>query len=147
MKRRIAGILAIAGLLAFPSWAESPEQAQFDFANGLFQRGFHKEAMEEYKVYLEKYPQGEYVPLAQYRMGEAAYAAHDYSSALEAFDKVLAGNADPDTKKRAKLSRGEVLYCLKRPADALVAIEPIAAEESTPELRARALYHLGRINA
>ncbi|MCX5758757.1 MAG: hypothetical protein NTU83_09690 [Candidatus Hydrogenedentes bacterium] len=74
MTGRRLTVLAAVVLLAAMAYAESPDQAQFDFANGLFQRGFHKEAVEEYKAYLEKYPQGEHVSVAQYRLGEAAYA-------------------------------------------------------------------------
>lgn len=147
--RSVSLILFAAFLASIPlgAGAESTEQAQIDFANGLLQRGFYKEAVAEYKTYLEKFPQGEHVKVAQYRLGEAACAAKDYESALDAFDKVLASGPDPDTLQRATLSRAETLYFLKRPADSAIALEPLSAEGIPPQLRARALYYLGKINS
>jgi TolA-binding protein len=145
--RTCAGLLAGAVFLCLTAWGEPEDQAQIDFANGLYQRSFYKEAAEEYKVYLEKFPDGQHAKTAQYRLGEAAYAAKDYPAALEAFDKVLAGNPDPATQQLASLSKGEVLYFLKQPADSALLLEPLAKAETPPEIRARALYYLGKVNA
>jgi len=133
--------------IAAVSYAEPPDQAQIDFANGLFQRGFYKEALDEYKSYIEKFPQGEHLKTAFYRMGESAYAIKDYSAALDAFDKALAVETDPALRQRATLSKGEVLYFLKRPADAALMLEPLSADGVPAEIRGRALYYLGKLNA
>jgi len=140
MRTTLAGLLLLSGLV----WAD---QTQFDFANGLFQRGFYQEAADEYKAYIEQNPQGEHVAVALYRLGESAYAAHDYAAALEAFDQATKRGLDPDTRQRASLSRAEVLYFLKRPADAALALEPLTAKSVKPDLRGRALYYLGKVNA
>jgi len=49
-------LLSVSGGLAFA--VDSPDQAQIDFANGLFHRGFFKEAVDEYERYLKEYPEG-----------------------------------------------------------------------------------------
>lgn len=126
---------------------DGPEQAQIDFANGLFQRGFHKDAMGEYKAYLDKFPEGQFVDTALYRLGEAAFAAKEYETALDAFDRVLARQADAAIEQRAMMSRAEVLHALKRPADAILAIEPLTGEAVSPDIRARALYLDGKIHS
>lgn len=147
MKKFAAACAATVWLFAIAAGAEPAGQAQFDFANGLFQRGFYKEAADEYRSYLGKHPQAEQVPSALYRLGEAAYAARDYKAALEAFDKLLARKPTGDILERVTLSRAEVLYFLKRPADAALALEPLTTEASSKETRARALYYLGKVNA
>ena len=64
--------LFIAASLFFPAVhaAEDASQDQIDFPNGLFQRGFYKEAVEEYKAYLTKFPKGQFTKTALYRMGK-----------------------------------------------------------------------------
>ena len=137
----------VLALLAFGGYAESPEQAQIDFANGLFQREFFKEAAEEYQAYLDKCPEGEHVKTALYRLGEALYAAQQYEEALKAFDRLLGLDLDELTRQRALLSKGEVLHFLKRPADAVLVLEPLTGEEVAPDVRARALYQTGKLSA
>jgi TolA-binding protein len=145
--RRFAGCVALIVLVGRLACAEPAGQAEFDFANGLFQRGFYKEAAGEYRSYLEKYPEGEQVSSALYRLGESAYAAHDHEAALKAFDQLLARKPEGAILERATLSRAEVLYFLKKPADASIALELLAGEGSSAETRARALYYLGKVNA
>jgi TolA-binding protein len=125
--------------------AEEPDQAQIDFADGLFQRGFFKEAAEEYQGYLDSFSAGAHVSTALYRLGESEYALQQYEAALASFDKVL-GRADLDDtmRLRATLSKGEVLYYLKRLADAELTLQALASPEKSPEIRGRALYYLGK---
>ena len=73
---RAAIILIMVGA-AGQSLAESPAQAQMDFANGLFIRGFHEEAAEEYRNYLDDYPDGEHVDAALFRLAEASSSHGD----------------------------------------------------------------------
>jgi len=145
--RLLPSLVVLAALVAGTATPDSPEQAQIDFANGLFQRGFFEDAMAEYEGYLAKHPQGEHVNTALYRLGEAAYAAKQYDKALEAFDRVLAVEMDAQTQQRATLSRAEVLYFLERPADATLALEALTDKGVAPEVRARALYYQGKIMA
>ncbi len=127
-------------------WAENgTEQTQLDFANGLFQRGFYKEAVQEYESFLKAHPSSPSTPSAWYRLGESAYSSGVYDKALAAFDQVLASAAEDAIKKRATLSRAEVLCFLKRPDDALPVLQTLSAAEQPPEIRGRALYYLGKI--
>ena len=91
-----------------------PGQSQFDFANGLFHRGFFEDAAEQYQAYLKDYPDAPEKGTAQYRLAESSYAGQHYEEALQAFDAVLAASPDANLAQAARLSRGEVLYFLKR---------------------------------
>lgn len=144
--RVMAGMLLVGSLFSGSvQAADDTAQDQIDFPNGLFQRGFYKEAVDEYKAYLAKFPKGQFIKTALYRMGEAAYAAQDYPAALEALDRYLGQETEPAARQRAVQSRGEVLYFLKRTADAQSAISPLNTKETPPEIRSRTLYFLGKI--
>ena len=80
----------LLGSLCIAAPAHADEQAQFDFANGLFARGFNEEAAAEYRNYLQQYPQGAQRPEAFYRLGEAEFALGKHAEALKAFDEFLA---------------------------------------------------------
>ncbi len=124
--------------------AQAPGNPQLDFANGLFHRGFHKEAIEEYEAFLKANPAAPEASAAWHRLGESAYSAGQYEKALAAFDQVLAGTADEATKQQAALSRAEVLCFLKRYDEAKAALTPLTAEAQPKESRGRALYYLGK---
>ncbi|HEX72782.1 MAG TPA: tetratricopeptide repeat protein, partial [Candidatus Hydrogenedentes bacterium] len=100
--------IGAAALACGAAWAvDTPEQAQLDFANGLFHRGFFAEAVEEYERYVADYPSGADLPTAHYRLGEAAYAVRQYEKALAAFDHVLNLPVDDAMRRQAALSRAE----------------------------------------
>ncbi len=124
--------------------APAAGQEQLDFANGLFGRGFFNEAVEEYEIYLAKYPSGASAGTAWFRLGQAAYATEKYDKALPAFEKAAAALEDPAAKVQAQLGRGESLYFLKRQADAVEVLKTLAGDEQGNDARCRALYYLGR---
>jgi len=136
--------LLVLALSFTQAWAQDPGDSQMDFANGLLQRGFHKDAAREYGVYLEKFPKGAHVPTALYRLGEAEYALKDYEAALKAFDRFLAQQGAPDLLPRVQLRRGEVLYRLKKLPEAIAALKPLTAPDAAPAVRPSALYYLGK---
>lgn len=141
--RRLGLILALVAATTVP--ADGPEQAQIDFADGLFGRGFYAEAAEEYAAYLEQWPAGTHVQDARYRLGESAFATEDFAAALTAFDALLADNPKDLLRARAQLSRAEALYRLGRLEDAGVAFAPLASEGGDLATRPRALYYLLKI--
>ena len=75
----LAGSFAVAALLGGgTARAEEAEQSQIDLANGWFSRGFYPEAADEYRAYLEAFPQGKHVTMALYRLGWSEYAEGNY---------------------------------------------------------------------
>lgn len=143
MTRTILGALALVCMAAA---AETPGQGQMDFANGLFQRGFHEEAAEEYQKYLAEYPQGDQAATAQYRLGESLFALKRHDAALAALTAALAApGLAGEMRERAALRKGEALYFLKKYDLAQTALEALAGEDSAEGIRAEALYFLGKV--
>ncbi len=145
MRRLTLFAFSAAVFLSGSGFAEAADQAQIDFANGLFNRGFFQEAAEEYRGYLGQFPEGSHVVTALYRLGESEYATQNYEAALKAFNELLEHNSVDDALRlRGALSKGEVLYYLKRMDEAAATLEPLAAEGVSADVRARALYYLGK---
>ncbi|HOE66512.1 MAG TPA: tetratricopeptide repeat protein [Candidatus Hydrogenedentes bacterium] len=124
---------------------DTPEQSQFDFANGLFVRALYPEAAEEYQNYLKRYPEGPHALAALYRLAEAEYAAKRDEAALAAFQRFLAKKPERQLEERATLRKGELLYRLKRLDEAAPILEAMIAPDVSAEVRAGAFYHLGKL--
>jgi len=126
------------------SFAAADEQAQFDFANGLFARGFNGEAAAEYRAYLKQFPEGEHRPEALYRLGESEFALGQHARAIEAFDQLMAAFPQHALAPTATGRKGVALYQLGKTDEAVAVLGPIAVSQAEPEIRAGALYFLGR---
>ena len=133
-------ILGLAGAYASPESNES----QFDFANGLFHRGFYQEAIREYEQYLSTAPGGETAATAWLRLGRSAVAIEDYPRALEAFRKAEAATADDAQRIEARVSAGEALFFSGKHPETVETLKDASGPSTPAEPRARALYYLGR---
>lgn len=139
----IAGAaLCRAGLAA---GADDPEQGQIDFANSLFRSEYYDLAADEYRKYVDTYPEGKFLDEALYRLGESEYSAGNHESALEAFDKLLVTRPSAPGRGRATLRKGELLYRLKRPDEAAPVLQSLTPKDAPTETRAGALYYLGKL--
>lgn len=143
-KNRMMGfILATAIIISVVAFGETNTQTQFEFANGLFHRGFHSEAIEEYGQFLKLAPDSPEAITALLRMGRSAVVIGQYEKALNAFKKAEEKAGSEEQRQEAVASQGEALFFLKRYKDTIRVLTPIA-EGSVSETRARALYYLGR---
>lgn len=135
----------LLGWLCIAAPARADEQAQFDFANGLFARGFNEEAVAEYRNYLQQYPQGAQRPEAFYRLGEAEFALGKHAEALKAFDDFLAAFPQHALAATVQGRKGVALYQLGKLDEAVAVLGPAAAAEGASlEVRSGALYYLGK---
>ncbi len=124
--------------------AETTAQDQRAFADGLFHRGFHSEAIEEYERYLEQAPDAPDASRTWLRLGRAAVMIAAYNKALQAFEQAETTAAEETERLEARISRGESLFFLERYDEAMSVLSAADALEAPPEPRARALYYLGR---
>lgn len=136
--------LVVGALLLGAPVARADEQAQIDFANGLFARGFNDEAADEYRAYLESYPNGGHRAEALYRLGEAELALGHHPKALDAFDRLLKDFPRDALAPVAQNRKGVALYQLKRYKDAVATLSPLTKPDVAAEVRAGALYFLGK---
>ncbi|MCL4217295.1 MAG: tetratricopeptide repeat protein [Candidatus Hydrogenedentes bacterium] len=146
MLHKVVAILCAAAVVLTPALAQdSQEQQDIDFANALFSRGLYREAADEYRAYVEKYPQGSQISDAFYRLGESLYQLGDFEAALEPFAQTAALQADALNKQRAQLRQGEILYRLERGEEALALFETLSAEGVDESVRPGALYYAGKV--
>lgn len=122
------------------------QQAQIDFANGLFSRGLFAEAADEYRAYLEQYPQGPGAPTARYRLGESLYHAQKYQEAIAAFDAFLAASPPAELTPRARLRKGIAQYQIKELDAAQATLSELVKTDIPTPLRAEGLYYLGKLH-
>ncbi len=134
-----SSLFCLAAICAF-----ADEQAQFDFANGLFARGFNTEAAAEYRSYLKQFPEGAHRPEAFYRLGESEFALGHFAPAIEAFDELLKAFPQHILAPTAQGRKGVALYQMGKLDDAVAILGPVAGAEAAPEVRAGALYFLGK---
>src|SRR3990172_1126684 len=82
LELRRAGLwlgLFVAILAGAVTGAQTSEQNQIDFANGLFLRGYYDLAADAYRKYLDQYPAGAHLEDARYRLAESDYSAGYWS--------------------------------------------------------------------
>ena len=123
------------------------EQAQIDFADGLFARGFNEEASDEYRAYLNDFPGGGHRLAALYRLGEAETSLGRYDAALGAFDLAIASASTDDFVLRSRLRKGAVLIKLGRPDEATKLLGALLGDTTSTEIAGEALYFLGKAHA
>lgn len=129
---------------AHPAEENTKAQAQLDFADGLFQRGFFKEAREEYQKFLAHYETHAAAPLAWLRLAESAYALGEYAQALESVRKAAAMELPQDKRYRAAMLEGECLYFTKQYDAAVSVLKGLTEGEAAAVMQARPWYFLGK---
>jgi tol-pal system protein YbgF len=77
-----------------------------------FSRGKYDVAATGFKSYLDKYPQGELAPQAQYYLGECFYSQNDWQNALDQYDLVEKMFPQSDIVAPARLKRAQCLELL-----------------------------------
>lgn len=99
---------------ARPAGADSTQQgsasgaAFFQEASLDFSRGHYPLAIEGFREYIRRFPEGEMAASAQYYIGEAYYAGSDYPAAVEAYEAVVNGYPAGEKTAAALL---KIAYC------------------------------------
>lgn len=88
------------------------ERAAYDAAFEALKNGQYAEAARRFQSFLERFPDGEYAPNAQYWLGESYYVTQNYQIALDAFETLLArfpnSNKVPDALLKVGYSHYEL---------------------------------------
>jgi TolA-binding protein len=120
------------------------EQSQIDFANGLFARNMNQEAAEEYKSYLEEYPQGQFSEVAQYRLGEVYFSLSQFPDSISILAKLLNDNPTNEFRSASLLRKGIAHYQLKQLDEANSTLT-LLKDETDPAIISEANYYLGKV--
>lgn len=82
---------------AAPAADSAAELQSYEAAHELFKAGKYKESAAAFEELLAKYPNGKYVPNAQYWLGYAQFSQKDYKAAMASQNKLI--QAFPDHAK------------------------------------------------
>ncbi len=135
---------AVALLFAGVALAQQDEQSKIDFADGLFKRGMYDMAADEYRAYLEAYPEGAHRPAAMYRLGESQFFNGQFNEALDTFDRVLLAPPDSASRQAAALRKGEILLKLDKNTMAAEVLADLANSSDDAAVKSEAQYFLGK---
>jgi len=97
----------------------SLELELLDFANGLFQRGFRKMAISEYRKFIEQYPQSGYLGDAYFGIAESIFFDGQYSDALEEYRRYLEVFPNGAKAEISGMRVGQSLFNMEKYDDAL----------------------------
>lgn len=77
--------------------ADSSENQAYEAAYNLFKAGKYKDAIAQFNKFIKSYPASNFVPSAQYWVGNSYFALRDFKNAITAQEKLL--SAYPDSAK------------------------------------------------
>ncbi|MCR4298302.1 MAG: tol-pal system protein YbgF [Gallionella sp.] len=114
------------------------ENRAFELAYGLFKDGKFADAVAAFQGFINKYPESVHVPNANYWIGSAQFALHDYQSALGTYQGLI--NVFPSIPRAADVlfSIAECQRELKQSAAAQKTLKQLAAKYPGSEAAAKA---------
>jgi len=129
-----------------PPGAQSAEQAAYEKAFELLREGSFAESVTAFDAFLNRYPNGELAPNAQYWMGEAHYVNRDFEQAKTAFETVLSRYPNSPKVPDAHLKLGFTLQELGQTAAARSILNEVVEEypsSAVARLAERRLQEIG----
>lgn len=131
-------------LLLIPAYAPfADEQSQIDFANGLFARNMNQEASEEYKSYLEEYPEGQFREVAQYRLGEVYFSLSNFENSITVLSEML-NDFPTSTHKSASLLRKGIAHYQLKQFDEMISTLSSLKDDTALQIVSESNYYLGK---
>ena len=77
----------------------------------------YEQATAAFRDFLKQYPDGRYAHIAQYWLGEAAYARRDFNQAIKDYQALLDNHPRSAKRAEAMLKIGYSYQELKKPAE------------------------------
>jgi TolA-binding protein len=124
--------------------AESPEQNQLNYANGLFGRKLYDLAVPEYEKFLGLYPNSSDRATALFYMGQSYRALNRTTAARTSFQTVLRDFPDGELAGPASYGLAEIFFNEKDYASALPLFHRAAAKVNAAALALSARYFEAR---
>lgn len=94
----------------------TPVQRQTSEFNQAFEQlkaAKYRVAIEQFKQFIQRYPQSEYHAEARYWIGEAHYLARDYPLALEQFSHIIIYFSDSEFARQAMLKSADTYRAMQ----------------------------------
>ena len=138
----LLALLVCATLVPAASYAARAAGDQFNFAEALFIQMDYKSAVEEYRSYIQKYPEADKVNQARFRIGDCFFRLEDFKKAVAAYEEALRHEQNSPAAFLAQYNLGRACSRLDSPEKALQAFRA-AAEADTPQVRKEAMIGAG----
>ncbi len=111
-----------APVTAAPAVVVNPQQlaeerVAYQKAFDLLRELRYEQATSAFRDFLNHYPNGRYAHIAQYWLGEAAYARRDFTQAISDYQALLANHPRSGKRADAMLKIGYCYQELKKPAE------------------------------
>jgi branched-chain amino acid transport system substrate-binding protein len=137
---RKAAVLALAILLLpacaelplFPIGAEAPsvqqtEESLFREAEAAYRRQAYRQALQQYALYLERYPQGRHATDARLREAELLGLVGDWQGSLRHYQNLLARQPEPSVAQKARYGIGRAYFKLGQYQQAAQVLDSLTA--------------------
>ncbi|MFT5129717.1 MAG: TolA-binding protein [Rhodothermales bacterium] len=118
------------------------ESDQYNFAEGLFIRQDYLSAIEEFRFFLEDFPESAKLAAASFRVGECQMRLKDYKGAITDFSAALKAHPDAEQTALGSYNLGRAHLMLEQYKDANAAFG-IASSKGKGEIREEALSGQG----
>ncbi|MBN1353442.1 MAG: tetratricopeptide repeat protein, partial [Candidatus Omnitrophica bacterium] len=92
---------------------------QLDFADGLLDKGFYRMAAEEYRRFIESFPESEYVAEAYFGLAESLFYSKLYSEAIDWYRKYSEHFPAGKDYVASALRTGQILFLANKYDEAL----------------------------
>ena len=126
-KSEVAERQPIVQPLSMAPPVNNEDNSAYDRGIQLVQQRQYRQAAEQFKQFLQRYPNSDYADNAQYWLGESFYAVKDFDSALVAFNTVLKNYPQSPKYAHALLKIGYVYYEQGKYQPARTTFEQLAA--------------------
>ncbi len=114
---------------------------QLMLAEGLFNRGMHAQAAQEYEAFLPSAP-AEKLAEVQFKLAQCKERLKQHAEARALYQKVIDGT-NGDRRVSAQLSLANLMMKDGEPQEAVNILESLIAAKPSAELRSASIYQLG----
>lgn len=140
--KKILQLACCCGVLCLGAAAD--EEADLRrFADGLYGRGMHALAVQEYEALLEAYPQHAEADVVIFRMGECYRHMGQASAAERQYRRVFTGFPESSFRFRAGFRRALLFLDAEQYSAAADLFQAVLAQNPPPEMEAASLYFVG----
>ncbi|GAB4332041.1 MAG: hypothetical protein Kow0037_09130 [Calditrichia bacterium] len=122
MMKIISFVLLLTVALQAQGFQESND---FSYALKLYNEGFYDISVQQFSVFMGKYPRSERLPDAQYYKGMALFQLKDFENARIEFQSLAVGYPEHQRAPEAWQKVGECYLKLNKPEEAAKALETV----------------------
>jgi len=145
-------ILSLVFLVIQPAaiiFAQTPESnnkefEQFDFANGLFERGLYSMALSEYTEYTTTYKQGQYFEDALFGLSESLFFKEDYKDAIPSYLEFTSNYPESKKLQIAFIRLGQSNFYLNEFERAIATFNKVKVDQLNDVLKQTLYYFTAR---